>query len=233
MTTAAQVRKLMAPILERNPDLALVGRWIFVKPVHHLARAILIDRNSSPDQLVPRWAVMHLFEAKDFFSLDWGEFLANERSRRRGLWFITQPDIDLALSEAIETQALPQLRAMATLGDFLAYLARIPMGRKMFDWPTRRIILDAALGELQAAKATCDAHCADWSVDKAEYDDDSRAKYRRLRELCGCLDANDRAGIAKLLHDWEAFTVKALKVEHLWESTPFPLEMNAATKLYC
>ena len=67
MTTTAQVRKLVQPILARNADLALVGRWIFVKPVHHFARAILIDRSSSPDELVPQWAVMHLFEAKSFF----------------------------------------------------------------------------------------------------------------------------------------------------------------------
>ena len=128
------------------------------------------------------------------------------------------------MSEAIETQALPQLRAMATLDDFLAYLARIPMGAKMFDWPTRRIILDAALGKLQSAKAIGDAHLPHWSVDKEEYDDNSRAQYRRLRELCGCLTAGDRPGIAKLLHDWEAFTVKALKIERIWEPTPFPLE---------
>ncbi|HEX5212710.1 MAG TPA: hypothetical protein VFW22_13370 [Pseudolabrys sp.] len=224
MTTTAQVRKLVQPILARNIDLALVGRWIFVKPVHHFARAILIDRSSNVDELVPQWAVMHLFEARTSLFLDWGEFLANERSRRRGLWFITQPDIDLALSEAIETQALPRLRAMATLDDFLAYLSRIPMGAKMFDWPTRRIILDAALGELQAAKAIGDAHLARWSVDHPYYDDDSRAQYRRLRELCSCLATDDRSGIAKLLHDWEAFTVRALKIEHIWEPTPFPLE---------
>jgi hypothetical protein len=224
MTTTAQVRKLVQPILARNPDLALVGRWIFVKPIHHFARAILIDRSSSADEIVPQWAVMHLFEARTSFFLDWGEFLANERSRRRGLWFITQPDIDLALSEAIETQALPRLRAMATLDDFLAYLTRIPMGAKMFDWPTRRIILDAALGKLQSAKAICDARLADWSTDDPYYDDAAHAQYRRLRELCGCLTEDDRPAIAKLLHDWEALTVKALKIEHLWEPTPFPLE---------
>lgn len=224
MTTTAQIRRLVQPILARNADLALVGRWIFVKPVHHFARAILLDRSSSADEFVPEWAVMHLFEARASFFLDWGEFLANERSRRRGLWFITQPDIDLALSEAIETQALPRLRAMASLDDFLGYLSQIPMGAKMFDWPTRRIILNAALGELQAAKAICDAHLAEWSVDHDYYDDDSRAQFRRLRQLCGCLAADDRPAIAKLLHEWEALTVNALKIAHLWKPTPFPLE---------
>ncbi len=31
--------------------------------------------------------------------------------------------------------------------------------------------------------------------------------------------------MAKLLHEWEAQTVRNLKIEHLWEPTPFPLDM--------
>ena len=51
---------------------------------------------------------------------------------------------------------------------------------------------------------------------------------RRLRELCARLMADDRAGLARLLHEWEAQTVKNFKIEHLWEPTPFPLELQTA-----
>lgn len=44
MTTVAQVKKMVQPLLEQHSDLALVGRWIYLKPVHHVARAVLIDR---------------------------------------------------------------------------------------------------------------------------------------------------------------------------------------------
>lgn len=54
MTTAAQVKKLVRPLLERHADLALVGRWIYVKPVHHFARAVLIDRMLNPDKFRPQ-----------------------------------------------------------------------------------------------------------------------------------------------------------------------------------
>jgi hypothetical protein len=33
MTTIAQVREVVRPLLQRNPDLELVGRLIVVKPV--------------------------------------------------------------------------------------------------------------------------------------------------------------------------------------------------------
>jgi hypothetical protein len=69
MTTTAQVRKLVQPILARKPDLALVDRWIFIKPVHRFARTILIGRSSSVDEIVPQWAVMHLFEVRSSFFL--------------------------------------------------------------------------------------------------------------------------------------------------------------------
>jgi hypothetical protein len=45
-----------------------------------------------------------------------------------------------------------------------------------------------------------------------------------VRELCAKLAEDDRAGLARLLHEWEAYTVKNFKIEQLWEPTPFPLE---------
>ena len=46
-------------------------------------------------------------------------------------------------------------------------------------------------------------------------------------ELCPLLAANDRAGMAKLLRRWEAYTVEKLKIGHIYEPTPFPLELTA------
>jgi hypothetical protein len=228
MTTAAQAKKMVQPVLARHPDLALVGRWIYVKPVHHFARAVLIDRTAYADEFEPRWAVVHLFEAQRFFPLDWGEFLTNERSRRRGLWFMSDPDVELALIEAIEQQALPKLRAIKTLDDYLAYVSRHMFRHKLFSWPQCKMVVDVALGDLDVARALCRKNLEHWSVDRPNYDDDDRAENRRLRELCARLAADDRAGLAQLLHEWEVYTVRNLKIEHLWEPTPFPLELPAA-----
>ena len=48
------------------------------------------------------------------------------------------------------------------------------------------------------------------------------------RQICACIAAGDRDGVAALLHDWEAITVRNLKFEPLWEPTPFRLELSAA-----
>ena len=228
MTTAAQVKKMVRPLLERHTDLALVGRWIYVKPVHHVARAVLIDRMLNPEKFSPRWAVVHLFEAQKFFPLDWGEWLHNVSSPTPGSWKITDADISLALINQIERNALPQLRTIETLDDYLAFVARHMFGPKLFGWPHCRIIVDVALGDLESARAICNEYLPRWSVDHPDFDEDGKAKYRRLRELCAKLAEDDRAGLAQLLHAWEAYTVKNFKIEHLWEPTPFPLELPDA-----
>ena len=140
---------------------------------------------------------------------------------------MSDPDVELSLIDAIEQQALPKLRAIKTLDDYLAFVSRHMFRHKLFDWPQCKIIVDVALGDLDAARAICKENLPRWSVDNPQHDEDSKAKYRRLRELCARLAANDRAGLAQLLHEWEAYTVKNFKIEHLWEPTRFPLEQSA------
>jgi hypothetical protein len=225
MTTIAQVKKLVQPLLARHSDLALVGRWIYVKPVRHFARTILIDRMLDPDRFNPRWAVVHLFEARTFFPLDWGEYVDNEASLRPQIWRASDPETASAMISQIEGKVLPVLRAMTTLDDYLAFVSRHFFRHKLLEWPDAKLIVDVALGDLDSARAICKEKIQEWSTDHPGYDDDARAHFARLRALCAALAANDRACLAKLLHEWEALTVKNLRIEHLWQPTPFPLEL--------
>ena len=145
-----------------------------------------------------------------------------------GSWHMNDPDVSSALINSIERNALPRLRAMNTLHDYLASVSQSQFRHQLYDWPTAKIIVDVALGNLDAARELSEANIQKWSVDKPHYDDDDRAMFRRLRELCARLMADDRAGLARLLHEWEAQTVKNFKIEHLWEPTPFPLELQTA-----
>ena len=228
MTTVAQVKKMVQPLLEQHSDLALVGRWIYLKPVHHVARAVLIDRMLNPEKFRPQWAVVHLFQARKSFPLNWGEWLYNESSPAPGSWKITDANISQALIDQIERRALPQLRAIKTLDDYLAFVSQHMFRHKLFDWPQCKVIVDVALGDLEAARAIGEKNSqrwSNWSEDPDLYED-GKAKFRRVSQLCARLAEDDRAGLARLLHEWEAYTVKNFKIEHLWESTTFPLEFG-------
>lgn len=224
MTTAAEVKAMVRPLLDRHPDLALVGRFLFLKPVHHFARAVIIGHTYSKDQFDPRWVVLHLFQVRTFFSLSWGDRLVNWRSPLPGIWQMSDPDVQLSLIEAIEEQALPKLRAMKTLDDYLQFVSEHMFWNQLYDWPHCKIITDVASGNIESARSICEDKIKHWSTDHPHFDEDDRAENRRLRELCACLAVDDRSGLVRLLHEWEAESVRNLKIAHLWEPTPFPLE---------
>jgi hypothetical protein len=98
----------------------------------------------------------------------------------------------------------------------------------LYDKGDAEVIVRVAQGYLGAARKICQQQRERWSTDKPEYDDDTRAKFRRLLELSALLEEDDRAAVVRLLHSWEAETVKNFKIEHLWQPTPFPLELQSA-----
>ncbi len=177
---------------------------------------------------MPRWAVAHLFEVRGSISLSWGGYVYSHDSNAvENFWDQENEEISRSLISEIDRNALPVLRAMTTLDDYLAFVSASDFRSQLFDWPQRKIIVDVALGDLDAARATCNQEIEYWRVGHAAQDDDDRAEFARLRELCARLMADDRPSLVQLLHDWETLTVKNLKIEHLWERTPFPLEQSA------
>ena len=85
MTTIAQVKQAVQPLLQRNPDLALIGRLVIIKPVQHILCGINIDRSLDSLKFVPTWSVILLFEPHERFGYLWG---AKVRGTR-GTWKIT------------------------------------------------------------------------------------------------------------------------------------------------
>lgn len=141
---------------------------------------------------------------------------------------MSDPDIAAELIESIERDALPILRDMRTLDDYLACVSAHEFRHHLYDWPHAKIVLDVALGDLDAARSLCQQNLARWSIEAPEESDYKKAKYRRVCELCILLQNDDRAGLVRLLHEWERQSVRTLKIEHLWEPTPFPIELQSA-----
>jgi hypothetical protein len=223
MTTVAQVKQAVQPLLQRNSDLALVGRLVIIKPVQHILCGINIGRSLDHLKFVPTWSVLLLSELHKDFGYLWGAKVRGPR----GSWLITDPDLPAAMCEAIEQEALAPMRAIKTFDDFinLASKERFPV-RHLDLYPATRILVDIARGDLTAAETICRYLRTDEG--RALYMPYMQEQYDRvMQELCPLIAATDRSGLARLLNSYEAQSVKNLKLEKYWEPTPFPIELES------
>ena len=222
MTTIAQVKQAVQPLLQRNSDLALIGRLVIIRPVQHILCGINIGRSLDHLKFVPTWSVLLLSELHKDFGYLWGGKVRGPR----GSWLITDPNLPAAMCEAIEQEALAPMRAIKTFDDFinLASKEHFPV-RHLNLYPATRILVDIARGDLAAAETIC--RYLRTHEGRAQYMPNMREEYDRVMQLCPLVAAGDRAGLAKLLHGYEAQSVKNLKLEKYWEATPLPIELKS------
>ena len=210
----AQIKRLVRPLLTGQPELALIGRMIVIPPVRHVLRAIYLDRSGRAERFSPRWTALSLFELRGDITFSLGGDIYKPRptpwhEEYPTLWWNDDPETPQVLVEAIET-LLPKL---APLDDFEAFYQHL-ISVKDHAYhlrPYQRVVVEAARGRLDEVRKICRDEFSRWPSKSAE-------------AICALLAENDIAGIVALLHEWEATTVRNLKIEHLWEPTPFPLE---------
>jgi len=220
MTTLRQIKALVAPLLARHDDLVLVGNTVILKPLRHVLRGILIDRTGEAARCRPRTTCSELFVKTTRIPLGASEFL----SHPTGLWWINDPSVGETLAEVAERDALPKLRAVETIRDYVP-LVTIDHPRARAMYAATYALYAFALGELDRARAIL--------AEQPRARDFWEPHLRRLGidptlAPGDALDAESRRRLAGLLHEWEAFTVEKLKLGAIHERTPFPLEIASA-----
>ena len=221
MTTSRQIQKLMQPLVDRTPDICLVESWIILCPVSHFVRGIIFDRSSDKEKFRPTWAVMHLFEPMTVFHLSLGQRISGSST---GLWKWSNPEVKSEIEIALEASVLPMLRNMDCLEKYVSFLEKHPD----YGWskrPLQKLIVDIAMGDFDAARVICGDVISRYTPETFPGDAEDKAHFADLKKLCALLARDDRKGMAAMLHAFEAETVKNLKLEHVWEPTPFPFEL--------
>lgn len=225
MTTLAQVKRSVRPLIEKNGDLSHQGQWLILKPVRHILRGVVFDRTRGANAFRVKWAVWHAFERLKSFPLNWSEPIRPPIIP--GLWEWSNTNVQAELIEEIERHALPILRSIETIDDFLAFTN----DRKRFAdsyldlFPQRRAEIDVALGDLASARAICAAKIDPIDLARVPYPE----IYADSKTLCALVAADDRPALVRLLHEWEEATIRNLKLEAIYEPTPFPLELMLST----
>ena len=221
MTTIAQVKHVTRPLLAGNPDLALVGRLVVVKPVRHILCGVYLDRYSDVAAFAPMFGAVFLFEPGARFSFNWSREIYFPG---RGPWSVDDPSTPEFLRDDVESLALPLLRAIGTIDDFAAYACKRNFRHTYLNqYAERRIYIETALGHREAAMTLCAYFTSELAKRRYEHDMQGELELIKLR-LCPMILRDDIAGLAAFLHELEETAVRRNKLEKIWERTPFPLE---------
>lgn len=225
MTTARQIRALTRPLLDRHADLALVaGRMVWLKPVAHVAREIWIDRTGRASDFYPKWHLTPMFtpEVTPASSGGWCWDLIR-RPLRPGDWNWIDPTVPEDFVRQVEAETLPILRPVDTLEAYVAF-ARAHREAAMSTGHRWTLVMEIALGNLEAARAWWDKAALGFSMDVPDLTPRERFVRGRYNELGPPLLDGDRAALAAILHRWERENVTGTAAEPIWTPTPFPIE---------
>ena len=218
MTTTAQVEKLVRPLLRRRPELAFSRRHVFAQPVHHVLAAVCLDRSSDPAAIIVIPTVLPVYHVGRL-NLKWGWRVRSPGS----IGFRTdQPDVQNVLIHVLEKEVLPRLAAIVDIADFERHvLAHEDRHKFEFGY---HLTTAVALGQLDRAREICRGYRATGGLETAGRNPAWWPDIERRRALCELLEADDRAGMIALLHQWEAATAADWGIAKYWEPSPFPLD---------
>jgi hypothetical protein len=246
MTTKREIERWVAPIVSSRSDVALAGRALMLCPIHHLACGLQFRSTGTRTRPELLWFIDILFVAPG----SWNACFEHQS----GVGNSSQSDFPSALDRAMRDGLEQYLGPMASIEAFhdLAVGAQRRftfLGLDCYGLEHGTVL--AALGRLDDAKVVLRAAIADAEA-RAAAEQRAETEHRLTRptprgviildvwrrkmkvvelvkELLAQVESGDRSAIAALLHDWEHVAVTRRQIEHLWESTPFPLEQRGET----
>ena len=146
MTTARQIRKLVEPLVARQPDLAFIENRLVVKPVRHILRGVLFERSGEARRFYPTWFVMHSCQPLRNFADTWTERIRHHGHR---IWEWDNPTTPSEFYSVIEEEILPFLRGIDNFDRFVAATGPDRFFLNSLDaFPLRKVVVDVALAIL-------------------------------------------------------------------------------------
>jgi hypothetical protein len=213
-TRPADIKRYLKPLLELRSDLVLVGRRLLIRPFRHLLRGAFLDRTG--DKYMFRvWCYITPVYSASPGSLGYGGDLSPVSSQ---VW---QPHFEPLLIDCLATDIFDELGRMTSLQDFaVAMVAGQSSGWASWGEYLAPISSLVLAGEQDRA--------ADY-VQKLDREDWSESHKREIRACWERVTA-DVPAFCEKMHAQEAENIKALKLDKIWEPSPFPVELPAAQR---
>jgi len=203
-TREADLKRYLAPLLEMRDDLVLVGRLLLVRPVRHLLRGAYFEPMSNKHRFRVWRYITPLFDARRG-RLGCGGYIDG------GRLLVWQPHFEPLLIASLAEGIFEPLGKITTLTAFAAQLSE---KANLFETGLSSLFLDGA-------PAAADDYVAQLGED-LQGDKDIQSHLATLRETF----SRDVGRACAQFHAKEAAAVKELKLQRLWQSSPFAAELS-------
>ena len=207
-TRPADIKRYLKPLLKQRSDLVVMDRMVLIRPVRHLLRGVFLDRTSDKCRF-EIWPYL-----KPLWSSSWS--LDTFGSMHGFLWQVWQPHFEPLLVAALQEDVFTPFGKITTHDDLAGAL---PDGLRFY---TTRVSALVLAGERKRAEE----HVRD--IENSE--DANNFYFQEDIKFARDLLARDIKDVCAEFHEREAKTVKAMKLESIWEPSPFPVEEPAAQR---
>jgi hypothetical protein len=202
----SDLKRYLKALLKERSDLVLVDRLLVIRPVRHILRGVMFGRTH--DRY--RFAIDPLGAALCYTH----DYPASGRQGHivgRAFEAVWQPLFESVLTEALARHVFDHIGQITTLGDLAVY-------RFVDRWPSAEHVTFTLLSGQQERAMEYIRQVEERHPSSQEWAQAQRSRLANIPALCAeC-------------HAREASAAKALKIQHIWEPSPFPVELPAAER---
>ena len=210
-TRPADIRRYLKSLLNERDDLVLVGRHLFIRPIRHLMRGAFFHRTSDKFGFGVFRMVKPLYQPPDWIDYESGGV--------GGDWRVWQPHFQPLLIKQLAEDAFARVGKITTLDDFAEHLSKNKSRSYAHSEQLERITALQLAGRADRAAAYVEQLERNLKADGDR--DYIRAYWKRVSNV---------SALCERLRAKEAETAKAMKLKHIWEPSPFPVELPAAER---
>jgi hypothetical protein len=203
-TRPADIKRYLKPLLKQRSDLMVTDRMLLIRPVRHFLRGAFFDRTSD------KYKFQILPYLKPLWSPSWRlEILGSIYGT--AVW---HPHFEPVLNDTLQRDIFTPLGTITTHDDLVGALA------DKVNFFTTRVCALVLAGERERAE-----ECVR-DLEKSKYAARCQDRIESARELL----ARDIKEVCVEFHAREAKTVEAMKLQSIWEPSPFPVEVPVAER---
>jgi len=196
------LKHYLKPLLQQRSDLVLIGRLLVIRPVRHIVRGVLFERMSD-DYPSRFWRFMCPL------------FRASEHKIRRASLCVWQPHFEPLLMDVLANEIFDSVGQIASIDDFVADCSELHWGK-----------ITRALGLILSGQRESAAKYVDNLESRDPNNPHFKPCYAKLRDY----NARDVEDLCTEFRAIEQRAVKVDKLEHIWEPSPFPIELPVAER---